>query len=480
MRKSQEYDRLVRVSGRRAHNGSRSFGPCRLSFVVALFVLFALIAVPLKPAFSQVPPPPRSTPESTAQPKLVVEQRIKNLGELVEGDKPEISWLIENRGNGDLVIEEVKAGCGCTVVELSEDDRTLPPGSMLDLTAVFDSKGRRGDQNKHVIVYSNDPSEDAMRLEFTATVLPLYDASPSGALNLRMMQRGQWGTRTLELVPAQGRRKLDVVDLTIRDESVLETEVEPIDNGMGRVVRFKVSPSAALGRIDTTVTLNLRVDGIEREREVSIRGEVVADLVWQPKVVDATRAPSVRGRQLPPVTVRAVESAPFEVRGVDAGPWLDVSYEPLAGKTGTAYRFQPVIRADAPDGPFAAELRIETTSLDQPILTIPVFGQVSPHVLVDPPLIVLRKDGTPAGLRRRVKFQAAPQDSLELLDARMSTDVVVAGLDYEASSMYRHIRFIEVSIVGDPAPGTYEETLTVMTNLESVASIEVPIRIEVP
>ncbi|MGB0714559.1 MAG: DUF1573 domain-containing protein [Phycisphaerae bacterium] len=453
----------------------------RLGSAARVVFLFVFACSPMMSVvYSQVPPPPSSSKAKAAKPKLYVDRRMLNLGEIIEGDKPEVTWILENRGNADLLIDLVKAGCGCTVVQLEDDDRLIPPGSMLELSAVFDSKGRRGEQRKNVIVYSNDPAESALKLEFSSAVLPLYDADPSGAINLRMMQRGEWAQRSLKLKPSDGRESLEIIDVTLADADSVEAIVEPMADENGHVVKFKVLPSAALGRVDTTAEIQLRVDGIERSREVKLRGEVVADLVFQPKLVNATRAPAVRGTELQPITVRAVESAPFQVRGVDGGPCLQVTYEELAGKPGTVYRFQPVIRQDAPDGPFAAEIVIQTTSLDQPELRVPVFGHVAPKILVDPPVIVLRKDGTPAGRQRRVKFQSAPQEALELLDAQMSTDVVSARLDYEASSSYRHLRFVNVTLDGDPGPGIHEATLTLRTSLAGAETVVVPIRIEIP
>ena len=69
----------------------------------------------------QLPPVPTAGDRGKAAPELVVTQRKIELGTVLEGDKVKLSWLLENRGTADLVIEKVKPACGCTAVDLSDE-----------------------------------------------------------------------------------------------------------------------------------------------------------------------------------------------------------------------------------------------------------------------------------------------------------------------------------------------------------------------
>ena len=119
----------------------------------------------------QLPPTPTGAGSQTgSRPQLFVAQRSQDLGTIIEGDKATVTWILENRGGADLVIERTVPSCGCTVVQLAEDDKVIRPGGSLPLKAEFDSTNRRDVQTKAVTVFSNDPSEPELKLEFKAKV----------------------------------------------------------------------------------------------------------------------------------------------------------------------------------------------------------------------------------------------------------------------------------------------------------------------
>jgi hypothetical protein len=77
----------------------------------------------------------------------------KNFGKIPEGEILEISYRYKNTGNYPLVMFDVKAGCGCTIVDKPEDP--TPPGKEGLIKARFDSKGRAGIVHKYVTVNCN-------------------------------------------------------------------------------------------------------------------------------------------------------------------------------------------------------------------------------------------------------------------------------------------------------------------------------------
>jgi len=450
----------------------------------ALGLLLGLFATVGNPVLGQLPPTPKQHDRSAReQPKLFVANRIQDLGQVIEGDKVIVRWILENQGDADLVIAETRAGCGCTVIDLPENQRVIAPGSLLELSAQFDSTKRRGSQRKHITVKSNDPAEESLRLEFTAEVQGLFDAKPSQSVNVRMLQRGQTADRFLELTPSAGRDGLEILGVDLPENAPLTAEIKPFQDGSktGQRIYFTVSEAAPLGRLNTEVLVHVNVDGFERAHSATVRGEIVADLLWQPSLVDLTRKKTSRGRRLTPVVVRASAKTPFDVLSASAGPLLDVTFKPIgAAAPYSRYEFTMTVRDDAPSGPFATTLNVYTSSLDQPVLFIPVFGRVAPLVLVEPALVVLRQDGTPVGTRRRVKLQASPQVKLKLTKADCGLDAVRVGLDYEASASYKHLRFLEIALVKDLPPGIHETTVVVTTSIVGAETIEIPVRIEVP
>ena len=59
-------------------------------------------------------------------------QNIHDFGELVQGDSRSHTFQIRNEGEGDLVIQQIRPSCGCTVAQTSivAADGTLTPYTM--------------------------------------------------------------------------------------------------------------------------------------------------------------------------------------------------------------------------------------------------------------------------------------------------------------------------------------------------------------
>ena len=69
----------------------------------------------------------------------------------------------------DLIVSDVKAGCGCTVADKPKEP--IPPGGEGFIKANFDSKSQApGNYNKTVSVYANTKSAPEHVLVFSAEV----------------------------------------------------------------------------------------------------------------------------------------------------------------------------------------------------------------------------------------------------------------------------------------------------------------------
>lgn len=435
-------------------------------------------------AVGQLPPIPDATaPNTKPQPKLQVNQRTIDLGTILDGERPLVTWTLKNVGTADLIIEKTRASCGCTVVKLEEDEKVIPPGGTLDLKAEFNSEGRRGVQNKSITVHSNDPAEPAMKLSFTATLKALYRIKPTKLVNLRSVRRGETVSQTIEISPAGGHRKVELISIETPEQSMIHVTHEPFNGaeGLGIRVRISIDKYVALGTLISNVRLKFSVDGIERERVLPIRGQVVGELTWTPRIVDATRKNSPRGQRFAPITIQSTNKVDFDILSTNAGPYLDVAVD-AAEKRRSKSRYTIVLtlRDDAPPGPFGASLEIRTTLPDQPVVRIPVFGIVAAPIEVEPPIVLLRQDGTPAGTHRRIKLQVLPRVALDITSVTCNHDAVQVTIDYEASARYRHIRFLDIKLTGVVPPGTHQAVVHVATRTQGVDSFEIPVIIEVP
>ncbi len=96
----------------------------------------------------QVPPPPVGP---TTQ--ITFDQDVFEFGEILPGDQVQHLFRFTNTGKRPLVISNATGSCGCTVP--SWPKYPIGPGESGAIVAVFDSKGKMGEQNKTITLTAN-------------------------------------------------------------------------------------------------------------------------------------------------------------------------------------------------------------------------------------------------------------------------------------------------------------------------------------
>ncbi len=90
-------------------------------------------------------------------PKIVFEKETFIFDTVATGSNVEYGYVFRNEGKSDLIIRNVKAGCGCTAT--NPEKTVLSPGESSKIGIVFNTAGRNGLQQKTVEVIANDPAK---------------------------------------------------------------------------------------------------------------------------------------------------------------------------------------------------------------------------------------------------------------------------------------------------------------------------------
>jgi hypothetical protein len=112
-------------------------------------------------------------------PQIACPDNMYSFGDIVEGEVVFHEFEVFNSGDEDLLINKVKASCGCTAAQ--PDENVLKPGESTKIKVSFNSARRSGLQKKYVYIFSNDKINPQYRLSFTAKVVKKEDkeeASP--------------------------------------------------------------------------------------------------------------------------------------------------------------------------------------------------------------------------------------------------------------------------------------------------------------
>ena len=102
-------------------------------------------------------------------PQIACPDNMFSFGDIVTGEVVTHEFEVFNSGDEDLVIDKVKASCGCTAAK--PEKNVLKSGESTKIKVSFNSARRSGMQKKYVYIFSNDKVNPQYRLSFTANVV---------------------------------------------------------------------------------------------------------------------------------------------------------------------------------------------------------------------------------------------------------------------------------------------------------------------
>ncbi len=88
---------------------------------------------------------------------------VWNFGTIQEGESPEFTFRFKNTGTEPMIISNAKGSCGCTVPAWPKEP--IAPGDEGEINVKFNSKGKKGSQNKTVTLTANtQPTTTKLRV----------------------------------------------------------------------------------------------------------------------------------------------------------------------------------------------------------------------------------------------------------------------------------------------------------------------------
>jgi hypothetical protein len=92
---------------------------------------------------------------------------VWDFGTIQQGDSPEFTFTFKNTGNEPMIISNAKGSCGCTVPQWPKEP--IAPGATGEINVKFNSKNKKGAQNKTVTLTANT-SPPTTKLRVTGTI----------------------------------------------------------------------------------------------------------------------------------------------------------------------------------------------------------------------------------------------------------------------------------------------------------------------
>jgi hypothetical protein len=236
----------------------------------AVAILTALTFAGFVPLAAQSESEPAESPANG--PRLKIDARELDFGDVVRGETVEGAFAIENIGDQSLYIEKAQPGCGCT---LASFDAVIPPGQTGYVRVALDTTKQPRTTGRYVTVHSNDPVEPRIQLRLKAMVVGSIELKPGDKVQLgnRRNQRMEPSVLVRKDVTETGKLQISELVpssewLQVRAEEVLSSreagEYLPVQEAGDWILHFSLADDAPFVRGRETVRFKT---GLPREPE---------------------------------------------------------------------------------------------------------------------------------------------------------------------------------------------------------------------
>jgi hypothetical protein len=309
------------------------------------------------------------TAASAAAPRVGGDVPAFDFGQVERGTRVDHTFVVGNRGDALLVLDQVKTTCGCTAAVVSA--REVPPEGEARVAVSLDTAQLAGRVSKVVTVHTNDPQRPTVSLALTGEVLADLVVTPS-PLYLGRVRRGEAVRRELVVTPGRPGPPAIVTAVEHAGRAV-DVRLEPRADGPGQRLVVELGRNVPLGRFHDE--LRLRTTSARQPvLTVAVFGSIEGDVVVLPPQVTfgVTRASARPERE---IFIRNRGRRPLTVTRV-AVPDDLVSWELAPVRQGVEYRLLLRLRDGLRAGKFESAVEIFTDHPDEERLVVPVYAIV--------------------------------------------------------------------------------------------------------
>jgi hypothetical protein len=180
----------------------------------------------------------QEAPQPKPGPAIEISKMVIDLGQIFEKDTYEYVFKVRNKGTEDLVIQDVKPGCGCTTASF---DKLIPPGGEGKIELIVDGHKVEGTFSKPVEVETNDPNYPVLTLTVAGSEMSYLSVTPSGTIFLQG-RYGQEVEQTLTLTSNEPDLDFKVVGLSSDIDDKITYKAQPGPNKNEYTLRVTKNP----------------------------------------------------------------------------------------------------------------------------------------------------------------------------------------------------------------------------------------------
>lgn len=313
--------------------------------------------------------------EPGSPPVAAFPQPEHDFGEVLEGERVEHAFAVENRGGSELVLEAVEVPPELT---LEGFDSPIPHRGEGQVRVAFDTAGKKGSGSLQIQVRSNDPEAPEQTLTLSGRVVEPVEVRPQNRIYFFDRLQGEPAVEEVTLLNHQDR-PLEILEVRPGENGLFQLELETLEEGQVYRLRVRLAPEAPVGKHQETLVLTTdspEVPTLEIHAFASIH-----EVVWtEPGEVSfgRIRFDDLEREEVAVRTVRVRSEAGggFQVRDASLDvPFVELSIEEV--KPGETYLVRLAIDPQrARRGEVEGTLVVRTSDPRFPELRLPVSGTI--------------------------------------------------------------------------------------------------------
>jgi len=312
-------------------------------------------------------------------PKLVVPEKIKDMGTVPQGEILEINFELVNEGDQTLEIRAVRPTCGCTVADF---DREIAAGKSGFVKAKLDTGDFSGPISKSILIMTSDPQEPTVTVVIKATVHPYVEVLPRALIRFNAVQHEPM-VEKITVVAAENDPNFKVTGVS-SSVPYLATAVRPLPkdelvagkSAQQYEIELSLEDDAPVGPVNAVLEVETNHPKA-KVVPIKVFGVVRALLHVTPSQVQfgSVSAKNEPGRNLILVNNRSggakvsVQSATINDAAFAA--------EVVTIEAGKRYQVTVTVNSNASPGPRDAVLTLKTSDPDFPTVEVPVRANIS-------------------------------------------------------------------------------------------------------
>ncbi len=223
----------------------------RMVAIITLSLSLAVAGVVIANETTPKAEPAKAGVVAGPRPVLEIPKMRHDFGEVYEQPSFEAVFVVKNRGKADLVISEVKPGCGCTVANF---DKVIAPGQEGKISLVLDGTRVHGDFSKTAQVLTNDPDHPEVTLTIAGKKVAFLNIVPDGVVYLQ----GRYEEVIEKEVTITSNEKLPdfkIVGVTSDIDDKISYEYKPGAKKGEYTLKIKKNPELPMSSSYGTVTI---------------------------------------------------------------------------------------------------------------------------------------------------------------------------------------------------------------------------------